>query len=351
MFKVLKQLGSILLLCTLLLSINSYAFADDYSDCVANITQQARNTCEAFEDESLTECNKKNTQAEIFACQEALQNQIEICISNFRTQNSGTCDALKEKPSDQTNTQKPHKSKEECLTNLKNDESNFAKCSGLEEKAAECYENSKDNVGTICNDRFKSSFTTCNNLATPALKSDCEKELFGYTDKCISDYESDPQNTAGCKAQEDTAKKCREDGNKAIDQICEELYPFDESIPDAPTTSTTTTTTTDSQIPTIPDIDTLVKPEVTDVSQVSPYLSSTFLPRVANTIVSFGIGAAVLGLILGSIGLLTAYGNDEKYGNAKKGIYFSLIGLIICLLAFAIVQLIFYTGYQAGQIR
>lgn len=207
MFKKLKQLGSILLLCTLLLSINSYVFADDYSDCVENITQQAKYTCEAFEDESLTICNKKTPQSAITKCQQDLQTQINSCISNLEKQNTGTCDALK----------------------------------------------------------------------------------------------------------------------------------------------TTTTGTTNA--PTIPNISTLVKPDVQYVSQVSPYLSSTFLPRVAKTIVSFGIGAAVLGLILGSIGLLTAYGNDEKYGNAKKGIYFSLIGLIICLLAFAIVQLIFYTGFQAGQLR
>lgn len=103
--------------------------------------------------------------------------------------------------------------------------------------------------------------------------------------------------------------------------------------------------------PTIPDIKTLVRPDVTDVSKVSPYLSGTFLPRVAKTIVSFGIGASVVGLILGSIGMLTAYGNDEKYGNAKKGVYFSIIGLIICLLSFAIVQIIFFTGFQAGQIK
>lgn len=129
-------------------------------------------------------------------------------------------------------------------------------------------------------------------------------------------------------------KKCTED-------ICKKQFP----------SSSSSTTSTNSSIPSVPKIDTVVRPNVENVSSVSPYLSSTFLPRVANTIVSFGIGAAVLGLILGSIGLLTAYGNDEKYGNAKKGIYFSLIGLIICLLAFAIVQLIFYTGYQAGQIR
>ncbi len=209
MFKILKQLGSILLLCTLLLSINSYVFADDYSDCVANTPQQAKTTCEASEQSFINTCSKDQsfemtTYTSVAECLKEVQTSIDKCISDLNKKNIGACDHLKP------------------------------------------------------------------TITTP---------------------------------------------------------------------------------PTIPNISTVVKPNVKDVSQVSPYLSSTFLPRVANTIVSFGIGAAVLGLILGAIGLLTAYGNDEKYGNAKKGIYFSLIGLIICLLAFAIVQLIFYTGYQAGQIR
>ena len=72
---------------------------------------------------------------------------------------------------------------------------------------------------------------------------------------------------------------------------------------------------------------------------------------MAKTIVSFAIGGAVIGLIMGSIGMMTAYGNDEKYGNAKKAVMFSLIGLVICLLSFAIVQLVFFTGFQAGQIK
>lgn len=192
-------------------------FADEYSDCISNINQQALTQCKTFESELLDACSKTMTfegtkYNTVYDCQKALQTKIDTCINNYVKSNQSTCDVLKNSSTD---------------------------------------------------------------------------------------------------------------------------------------TSNQTTTTA----PKIPEIKTLVRPDAPDVSQVSPYLSGTFLPRVARTVVSFGIGASVIGLILGSIGMLTAYGNDEKYGNAKKGVYFSIIGLIICLLSFAIVQLIFFTGFQAGQIK
>lgn len=98
--------------------------------------------------------------------------------------------------------------------------------------------------------------------------------------------------------------------------------------------------------PKIPQIDTLPRPDVENVSEVSRYLRTGFLPRVAITIVSIAIGASVIMLIFGSIQMLTAYGDTEKYSNSKKTVIFSLVGLIIALLSYAIVQFIFYTGYN-----
>ena len=48
------------------------------------------------------------------------------------------------------------------------------------------------------------------------------------------------------------------------------------------------------------------------------HVTAYFLPRIARTIVSVAIAASVFGLIASSIGLLTAFGNEERYGNAKK---------------------------------
>jgi hypothetical protein len=148
-----------------------------------------------------------------------------------------------------------------------------------------------------------------------------------------------------------TVNECQQALQTKIDTCINQQKTENQKTCDALKSSNSSESTSTTTAPKIPEIKTLVRPDAPDVSQISPYLSGTFLPRVARTVVSFGIGASVIGLILGAIGMLTAYGNDEKYGNAKKGVYFSIIGLIICLLSFAIVQLIFFTGFQAGQIK
>lgn len=98
--------------------------------------------------------------------------------------------------------------------------------------------------------------------------------------------------------------------------------------------------------PTIPEIETLPGPaQGQSVTEASAYISQTFLPRITLTVVSVAVAAAVVFLIYGAIQFLTAYGNEEKLGNAKKTLYFALIGLVISLLSYAIVQVLFYTAY------
>ena len=100
--------------------------------------------------------------------------------------------------------------------------------------------------------------------------------------------------------------------------------------------------------PTIPDIETLPGPQG-DVSQVSGYLQNTYFPRIAFTVVTLATAIAVTSLIIGAIQFLTAYGNEEKLGTAKKTITFSLVGVVISILSYAIVQLIFTVGYTVPR--
>lgn len=102
----------------------------------------------------------------------------------------------------------------------------------------------------------------------------------------------------------------------------------------------------ETEKPKIPDIKTLPRPNVENVGEVSTYLQRGFLPRIALTIVSIAIGVSVIMIIFGAIQMLTAYGDTEKYSNAKKTILFSILGLAIALLSYAIVQVIFYTAYN-----
>ena len=189
---------------------------------------------------------------------------------------------------------------------------------------------SSESNTTQC-DEYQLQYQDCVEQINQSVKSIC-----GTDQTCISTQSTYYLKT--CDEFKTLEQECLNANSKLVDQMCGNLK---DDIPDKESTT---------KAPSIPKIDTLPGPQATDVSEVSPYLMSNFLPRIARTVISFGIGAAVLGLVLSSIGLLTAYGNEEKYGNAKKGMYFSLIGLVIALLAFAIVQLVFFTGFQIGNI-
>ncbi len=100
--------------------------------------------------------------------------------------------------------------------------------------------------------------------------------------------------------------------------------------------------------PKIPQIDVLPGPdpsEVENVTGMGDYLILTFLPRIGLTVIMLCVGGGVLFLVIGAVQMMTAYGNEEKLGNAKKTMIFSIVGLFIGLLSLAIVQLLFNLGY------
>ncbi|MBU1445657.1 hypothetical protein KKD70_00120 [Patescibacteria group bacterium] len=104
----------------------------------------------------------------------------------------------------------------------------------------------------------------------------------------------------------------------------------------------------DSQttIPKIPNISTLPAPyKDSNVTEMGHAIKDEFLPKIAMTVIKFAIPLSVLFIVVGAMQFLTAYGNTEKIGNAKNTVLFAVIGLVISLLSYAIVQLVFYTGY------
>ena len=366
MFRFLKQLGSVLLLCTLLLSINANVLADEYQDCITEIKQQAKNLCETFETQLLNECGQTKkfegtTYPTILDCQEALQNKIDTCISNFEKSNKEPCELL--------NPANTEAQIAKCIDRKNKESKEYSTLQKLEANALSCQQ--------IAANEHQKHYDQCESIS----QEECGVEA-------ISDPTCLDREFNGCRRQADREReikdsKCREKYNEFKTKLsetskaaCEEEFKgtqVENTVSEADLKCGDGTKEKNEECddgnrdngdgcnseckkeavnpPDVPQISTLVRPDTEKVSKVSPYLSTTFLPRVARTIVSFGIGAAVIGLILGSIGMLTAYGNDEKYSNAKKGVMFSIIGLIICLLAFAIVQLIFFTGFQAGQIK
>lgn len=77
-------------------------------------------------------------------------------------------------------------------------------------------------------------------------------------------------------------------------------------------------------------------------SKIAPeqYLGGVFIPTATRMIIFGAGGIATLFIIIAGIEMLTAYGNDEKLGHAKKTIMYALAGLLICILAYAIVTII-----------
>lgn len=78
-------------------------------------------------------------------------------------------------------------------------------------------------------------------------------------------------------------------------------------------------------------------------------LGSRILPKMAIGMVGFMGITAILFLIVGGVRFATAYGNDEAVEKAKHQIMYSLIGLLIALLAYTIVSIVINIRYEGDQ--
>ena len=71
--------------------------------------------------------------------------------------------------------------------------------------------------------------------------------------------------------------------------------------------------------------------------------------RMVNYFLGFIGLVAVIMIIYGGVTYVTAAGQDEAIGNAKKIITYSLVGIIIILLSFAIVNTVLGAGTGVEQ--
>lgn len=78
-------------------------------------------------------------------------------------------------------------------------------------------------------------------------------------------------------------------------------------------------------------------------------LGSRILPKMAIGMVGFMGITAILFLIVGGVRFATSYGNDEAIEKAKHQIMYSLIGLLIALLAYTIVSIVINIRYEGDQ--
>jgi hypothetical protein len=70
------------------------------------------------------------------------------------------------------------------------------------------------------------------------------------------------------------------------------------------------------------------------------YLIGILFPKITTIVITFAAALSVLYIIIGSIQILVAYGEDEKITSAKNTIQYAIVGLIISILSYAIVSII-----------
>lgn len=70
------------------------------------------------------------------------------------------------------------------------------------------------------------------------------------------------------------------------------------------------------------------------------FIFSKVIPFAIRFTIGLAIALAVIALIIGGYQYLTAYGNEEKLKNAQKTITYAIIGLVLAIMAFGIVQII-----------
>lgn len=70
------------------------------------------------------------------------------------------------------------------------------------------------------------------------------------------------------------------------------------------------------------------------------FIQGTFLPRVTTTVIGLTGGLAFLFVIIAGVQILAAFGVEDKIAKAKKTLTWAIIGLLISILSYAIVQII-----------
>lgn len=70
------------------------------------------------------------------------------------------------------------------------------------------------------------------------------------------------------------------------------------------------------------------------------FVFSKLLPFVIKYAIQLAIALSVVVLIIGGYQMMTSYGETEKNQTARKTITYALIGLVVALTAFGIVQII-----------
>jgi hypothetical protein len=75
-------------------------------------------------------------------------------------------------------------------------------------------------------------------------------------------------------------------------------------------------------------------------AETQEYYLNTTIPRAINIAIGLMGLATFAGMIIASINMLTAYGNEDKINRAKTNLRYGILGFMIVMLSYAIVSII-----------
>ncbi len=84
----------------------------------------------------------------------------------------------------------------------------------------------------------------------------------------------------------------------------------------------------------------ILLPGANTQSNQGQILQSQFLPNLTKFVIGLTGALSLLFVIVGAIQMLTAFGDDDGLGKGKKTITWALVGVVISLLSYAIVQVV-----------
>jgi len=97
--------------------------------------------------------------------------------------------------------------------------------------------------------------------------------------------------------------------------------------------------------------DTIIPPKPTNIpgppcpkeiekTGASRILTASVLPKLTVYLIGIVAGVSVLFLVISGVRFATAYGNEENVEKAKNQAVFAVVGIVLALLAYTIVQII-----------
>ncbi len=81
-----------------------------------------------------------------------------------------------------------------------------------------------------------------------------------------------------------------------------------------------------------------------------PYIVTYYIQRIINALTGLAAAMAVLFIIQNSFNLLTSAGGSEQVTKSKKGLMWSLIGLVLIIGSYIIVKTVISLPYAGGEV-